>query len=210
MEIIKGGVCAPKGFTANGIHCGIRKNHTKRDLALIYSQGKCTCSAVYTTNLVKGAPLTVTAQNIKNGYAQAVIINSGNANTCNANGEEIANQTCALLSKELSIASDDVVVASTGVIGQQLSIKPFEEGIPSLVKGLSKEGEELASEAILTTDTVKKQVAVTFEIDGKQCTIGGMAKGSGMIHPNMATMLVFITTDTNVKRSNFYRRARNV
>ncbi len=198
MEIIKGGVCAPKGFTANGIHCGIRKNHTKRDLALIYSQEKCSCSAVYTTNLVKGAPLTVTAQNIKNGYAQAVIINSGNANTCNANGEEIANQTCALLSKELSIASDDVVVASTGVIGQQLSIKPFEEGIPSLVKGLSKEGEELASEAILTTDTVKKQVAVTFEIDGKQCTIGGMAKGSGMIHPNLATMLVFITTDVKI------------
>lgn len=195
MEFIKGGVCAAKGFKAGGIHCGIRKNRTKRDLALIVSEKKATAAAVYTTNLVKGAPLTVTKAHISDGYAQAVICNSGNANTCNANGIEIAEQTCELLGAELNISPEDIVVASTGVIGQPLDIAPIKNGIPSLVKSLSADGSENAAEGIMTTDTKVKEIAVSFEIGGKTCKIGGIAKGSGMIHPNMATMLVFITTD---------------
>lgn len=195
MEFIKGGVCAAKGFKAGGIHCGIRKNRTKRDLALIVSEKKAAAAAVYTTNLVKGAPLTVTKAHISDGYAQAVICNSGNANTCNANGIEIAEQTCELLGAELNISAEDIVVASTGVIGQPLDITPIKNGIPSLVKSLSADGSEKAAEGIMTTDTKVKEIAVSFEIGGKTCKIGGIAKGSGMIHPNMATMLVFITTD---------------
>ena len=195
MKTISGGVCAAKGFKANGIHCGIRKNRTKKDLALIYSEVKATCAATYTTNLVKGAPLTVTKNNISDGYAQAIICNSGNANTCNANGIEIAEQMCLLLAEELKIGATDVVVASTGVIGQPLEISPIKDGIPSLVKGLSTQGGASAAEGIMTTDTVKKEVAVEFLLGGKTCRMGGIAKGSGMIHPNMATMLVFITTD---------------
>ena len=195
MEFIKGGVCAAKGFTASGIHCGIRKNRTKRDLALIVSEKRAAAAAVYTTNLVKGAPLTVTKAHLSDGYAKAVICNSGNANTCNANGIEIAEQTCELLGKELKISPDDIVVASTGVIGQPLDITPIKNGIPSLVKSLSANGSEDAAEGIMTTDTKVKEIAVSFEIGGKTCKIGGIAKGSGMIHPNMATMLVFITTD---------------
>ena len=198
MKIINGGVCAAKGFKANGIRCGIRKNRTKRDLALIYSEKLCSAAAVYTTNLVKGAPLKVTKKHIENGYAQAAICNSGNANTCNANGIEIAELTCKILSEKLGIKSDDIVVASTGVIGQPLDITPIKEGIPSLVEGLSVDGCDFAAEAIMTTDVVKKEIAVEFEIGGKVCKIGGIAKGSGMIHPNMATMLVFITTDCNI------------
>ncbi len=195
MEIISGGVCAAKGFSANGIHCGIRKNRSKRDLALIFSEKKANAAAVYTTNLVKGAPLTVTKKNISNGTAQAIICNSGNANTCNANGVEIAEQTCELLGKELNIDSSDVVVASTGVIGLPLDIAPIKNGIPELVLGLENNKSAEAAEGIMTTDTRMKEVAVSFEIGGKTCKIGGIAKGSGMIHPNMATMLVFITTD---------------
>ena len=194
MKIIEGGVCAAKGFSANGVHCGIRKNKTKRDLALIYSEKKANVAAVYTTNLVKGAPLTVTKNNISDGFAQAVICNSGNANTCNANGIEIAEQTCEYLAKELDIDAKDVVVASTGVIGQPLDIEPIKNGIPSLVAGLGANS-QLAAEGIMTTDTKLKEIAVSFNIGGKECKIGGIAKGSGMIHPNMATMLVFITTD---------------
>ena len=195
MKTVNGGVCAAKGYYANGIHCGIRKNKSKRDLALICSEKIANAAAVYTTNLVKGAPLTVTKQNLTDGKAQAVICNSGNANTCNANGIEIAEKMCALLANAMNIKASDVVVASTGVIGQPLSIEPIADGIPALVKGLSENGSEAAAEGIMTTDTVKKEIAVEFEIDGKVCTIGGIAKGSGMIHPNMATMLVFITTD---------------
>lgn len=198
MKFIHGGVCAAKGFKANGVHCGIRKNRTKRDLALIYSEVKATASAVYTTNLVKGAPLTVTKENISDGYAQAVICNSGNANTCNANGIDIARETCSLLSTELGISSTDVVVASTGVIGQPLDITPIKTHMQELVEGLRDNGSEFASEAIMTTDTVAKEVAVEFTIGGKICRLGGIAKGSGMIHPNMATMLVFITTDVAI------------
>ncbi|MBR2338502.1 MAG: bifunctional glutamate N-acetyltransferase/amino-acid acetyltransferase ArgJ [Clostridia bacterium] len=195
MKLISGGVCAATGFTANGIHCGIRKNRTKRDLSLIYSEVPASAAAVYTTNLVKGAPLTVTKQHLADGKAQAVICNSGNANTCNANGLEIAQQMSDLLAQQLGISGDDVVVASTGVIGQPLDIAPIAAGIPALAAGLSRDGGEFAAEGIMTTDTVKKEVAVEFELGGVTCRMGGIAKGSGMIHPNMATMLVFITTD---------------
>ena len=198
MKLISGGVCAAKGFTANGIHCGIRKNRTKRDLSLIYSQVPASAAAVYTTNLVKGAPLAVTKQHLANGIAQAVICNSGNANTCNAGGVEIAQQTCQLLADAMNIQADDVVVASTGVIGQPLDIAPIAAGISGLIAGLSKDGSENAAEGIMTTDTVKKEVAVEFTLGGKTCRIGGIAKGSGMIHPNMATMLVFLTTDAAI------------
>ena len=194
LKEIAGGVCAAKGFTANGVHCGIRKNKTKRDLALIYSATMANAAAVYTTNLVKGAPLTVTKNNIADGKAQAVICNSGNANTCNANGIEIAEQTCDLLGKALGISAKDVVVASTGVIGQPLDITPIEKGIPALVEGLGAHS-DLACEGIMTTDTRPKEIAFEFAVGGKVCRIGGIAKGSGMIHPNMATMLVFVTTD---------------
>ncbi|MBO5089848.1 MAG: bifunctional ornithine acetyltransferase/N-acetylglutamate synthase [Clostridia bacterium] len=194
MKIINGGVCAAKGFTASGIHCGIRKNKTKRDLSLIYSEKLANAAAVYTTNLVKGAPLQVTKSNISNGKAQAVICNSGNANTCNANGIEIATKTCEILGKELGISASDVVVASTGVIGQPLDITPIQNGIPELVEGLGLNS-DLAAEGIMTTDTKMKEIAVEFNVGGKTCKIGGIAKGSGMIHPNMATILVFITTD---------------
>ncbi len=198
MKIISGGVCAATGFTANGMHCGIRKNRTKRDLALIYSEMVANAAAVYTTNLVKGAPLTVTKAHIADGKAQAIICNSGNANTCNANGIEIAEQMSDLLASALNISASDVVVASTGVIGQPLDITPIANGIPELVEGLNIHGSEAAAEGIMTTDTVKKEIAVEFELGGKTCRIGGIAKGSGMIHPNMATMLVFITTDAAI------------
>ena len=201
MKLIQGGVCASKGFSASGIHCGIRKSRTKRDLGLIYSEVPATAAAVYTQNLVKGAPLYVTKEHLKDGYAQAVICNSGNANTCNANGIEIANEMAKELSKSLNVKENDVVVASTGVIGLPLSIEPIAKGIPDLVAQLAKDGNNNASEAIMTTDTRSKQVAVEFEIDGKVCHLGGMAKGSGMIHPNMATMLVFITSDVNISSS---------
>lgn len=198
MKLIQGGVCAAKGFMANGIHCGIRKNRTKRDLALIYSEVLGSAAAVYTTNLVKGAPIAVTKTNISNGYAQAMICNSGNANTCNANGVEIAENTCQILSENLKIDKNDIIIASTGVIGQPLNITPIKNGIPDLVSGLSFDGGKRAAEAIMTTDTTTKEIAVEFNICGKTCRIGGIAKGSGMIHPNMATMLVFITTDVSI------------
>ena len=195
MNIIEGGICAAKGFTASGVHCGVRKNRTKRDIALIFSEKQASAAAVYTTNLVKGAPLIVTKKHLANGKAQAVICNSGNANTCNANGIEIAEKMSELCAAELGIQADDVVVASTGVIGQPLNIEPIAAGIPLLKEALSKDGSNDAAEGIMTTDTVKKEIAIEFSVGGKLCRIGGIAKGSGMIHPNMATMLVFITTD---------------
>lgn len=194
MKIIEGGVCAAKGFSAGGIHCGIRKNKEKKDLSLIYSAVEANAASVYTTNLVKGAPLIVTKKHISDGKARAVICNSGNANTCNANGIDIANEMCRLVADSMNIDENDVIVASTGVIGQPLDIKPIADGMPELVKALGNNS-EAAAEGIMTTDTKLKQIAVSFEIDGVECKIGGIAKGSGMIHPNMATMLVFITTD---------------
>ncbi len=197
MQLINGGVCAATGFTAAGVHCGIRKNKLKKDLALIYSQTPAAAAAVYTTNLVKGAPLTVTKAHLANGVAQAVICNSGNANTCNANGVQIAEQMSQLAANALNILPQDVIVASTGVIGQPLNIAPIEQGIPALVNSLGSHSTQ-AAEGIMTTDTKVKQVAVQFSVGGVTCKLGGIAKGSGMIHPNLATMLVFITTDCSI------------
>ena len=195
MKFIDGGVVAAKGFKANGVHCGIRKNRSKKDLALIVSETRAAAACVYTTNLVKGAPLVVTKEHIKDGMAQAVICNSGNANTCNSNGIEIAKQMGVLVANATGIDANDVIVASTGVIGQKLDITPIANGMDELVAGLKDENGEAAAEAIMTTDTVSKEVAVEFKIGDTVCKLGGIAKGSGMIHPNMATMLVFITTD---------------
>ncbi len=192
---IEGGVCAAKGFLAGGVHCGIRKNRTKRDIALIVSETPASAAAVYTQNLVKGAPILVTQKNIANGQARAIICNSGNANTCNANGIEIAEKMCNLTGAALGIDPTDVVVASTGVIGQPLSIEPIEAHMAELAASVTPDGSAYAAEAIMTTDTKKKEVAYSFTVGGKECRIGGIGKGSGMIHPNMATMLVFITTD---------------
>ena len=198
MKRVDWGVCASAGFKAYGVHCGIRKNKTKKDLSLIFSDVPADAAAVFTTNLVKGAPLLVTKEHLKDGKAQAIICNSGNANTCNANGIEIAEETCKLIADELHINEKDVIVGSTGVIGQPMSIEPFKSGIPALVAGLTPEGSQDAALGIMTTDTKLKEIAFEFEIDGKPCHIGGIAKGSGMIHPNMATMLVYITSDVNI------------
>ena len=198
MKLISGGVCASKGFKANGVHCGIRKNHTKKDLALIYSEVVGSAAAVYTTNLVKGAPLVVTKNHLQDGKAQAIICNSGNANTCNANGIEIAEKMSDLVAEYLNVSSNDVIVASTGVIGKPLDVTPIKNAMPILSAGLSENAGRDAAVAIMTTDTVEKEIAVEFEIGGKVCHIGGIAKGSGMIHPNVATMLVFMTSDVNI------------
>ena len=195
MKLINGGVTAAQGFKASGVHCGIRKNTSKNDLSLIVSDTICSAAAVYTTNLVKGAPLTVTKAHIADGRAQAVICNSGNANTCNADGIGIAEGMAALVEEKIGITANDVVVASTGVIGQPLSLDPIKNGMDELVSKLSDDGSHEAALGIMTTDTIPKEVAVEFPCGGKTCRIGGIAKGSGMIHPNMATMLVFITTD---------------
>ena len=195
MKMIEGGVTAAQGFVAGGIHCGVRKNKSKPDLAMIYSEAPCAAAAVYTQNLVKGAPILVTQKNIADGAAKAVICNSGNANTCNADGEEKAQTMCDLTAQALGIAPQDVVVASTGVIGQVLPIEPIQAGIPELVKALSADGSHAAATAIMTTDTIAKEAAAEVEIGGKTVKVGGISKGSGMIHPNMATMLCFVTTD---------------
>ena len=198
MKLVEGGVCAAAGFTANGIHCGIRKNKTKKDLALVKSAVPAVCAAVYTTNLVKGATLLVTKEHLANGRAQAIVCNSGIANTCNAGGVETAREMSRLTAEALGIASEDVVVASTGVIGQPLDLTPIAEGLPALAEGLCPAGHTDAAAAIMTTDTVMKEAAVEFSLGNSVCHIGGMAKGSGMIHPNMATMLVFITSDVAI------------
>ena len=209
MKVINGGVCAAKGFKASGIYCGIKKpaidnqnpnKPHKNDLGLILSDTSCNTAAVYTTNKVKGAPILVTKNNLAktNGKSRAVIVNSKNANTCNADGEEKAIRMCELAANELGIKAEEVIVASTGVIGQILPIEPIENGIGKLAEKLSYEGNEEAATAIMTTDTIKKEYAVEFEIDGKVCHLGGMAKGSGMIHPNMATTLNFITSDVAI------------
>ncbi len=198
-EFVDGGVCAAEGFAASGVIAGIKAGNTaKRDLALIYCAERCRTAALYTTNKVKGAPIYVTQKHLKDGYAQAIIVNSGNANTCNENGIEIAEQMCALTAEALDIDENDVLVGSTGVIGQPLSIKPIKTRIPTLAKELSPKKSGDACEAIMTTDTRKKELAVEFEIDGRKCHVGGISKGSGMIAPNMATMLGFVTTDVAI------------
>jgi glutamate N-acetyltransferase/amino-acid N-acetyltransferase len=201
LKYISGGVTAAKGFLAGGIHCGIRRNHSKKDLALIFSQTECDAAAVYTLNKVKGSPIIVTGQHLLNGKARAVICNSGNANTCNADGEQKAKLMCDYVAEKLDISADDVIVASTGVIGQVLPIEPIRDGVQELVNALSDNGSGGAEQAIMTTDTREKEIAVEFEIGGTVCKMGGIAKGSGMIHPNMATMLGFLTTDVSINQS---------
>ena len=194
-------VTSPAGFKASGVHCGLKKSLLKKDLALIYSDVVATSCGVYTKNKVKGAPLTVTKQHLVNKKAQAIIINSGNANTCNGDdGLSKAKKMAHLCAKELNIKNDDVLVASTGVIGVPLNIDAIKDGIPQLVNNLSSEiqGAKNASMAIMTTDTIEKQAGIEIEVGGKKITIAAMAKGSGMIHPNMATMLSFITTDISI------------
>ena len=198
IKFTDGGVTAPKGFTANGIHCGIRKSKDKKDLALIFCEKECDTAAVYTQNLVCGAPITVTKYNISDGKARAVVCNSGIANTCNADGIEKAEGMCEITANALGISKSDIIVASTGVIGQPLDLEPVKNGINELVSGLNKNGSDSAANAIMTTDTVKKEFACEFTLGGKPCHIGAISKGSGMIHPNMATMLAFITTDANI------------
>ena len=195
MEHISGGVCAARGFRAGGIHCGIRAGRTKRDLSMIVSDVPASAAAVYTTNLVKGAPIYVTQRNIADGVAQLAIVNSGNANTCNADGEAVAWRMCELAADSVGLKPEDVIVASTGVIGQPLPLAPIEQGIGRLAAAIHTGGSAEAAEGIMTTDTRLKEVAVSFTVDGRECRLGGIAKGSGMIHPNLATMLVFLTSD---------------
>ena len=198
---IPGGVTAARGFSAAGEHLGIRKNRERKDVALILSQCPAAAAACYTQNLVKGAPLLVTREHLENGVAQAIICNSGNANTCNANGVEIAQGMSALVEKHTGVPAENVIVASTGVIGQPMSLEPFQQGMEKLAAALREgpEGGRDAAQAIMTTDTVIKELAVAFEMGGKPCILGGIAKGSGMICPNMATMLCFLTTDAAVE-----------
>lgn len=207
---IEGGVCAPKGFVAGGLHCGVRKNKEKKDLAMIACETPCTAAAMYTQNKVFGAPIAVTREHLKDGTAQAVVCNSGNANTCNADGVQKAKAMAALAAEALGLAPKDIIVASTGVIGQPLDLTPIEQGIRTLAPQLSKEGGLAAAQAIMTTDTIHKEVAVEFELDGKAVRIGAIAKGSGMIHPNMATMLSFITTDVAIDREPLALALREV
>lgn len=195
---LEGSVAAPKGFKVSGVHCGIRRNRTKKDLALIFAEKECDAAAIYTQNKVKGAPISVTKAHLENGKARAVICNSGNANTCNADGVDIANAMCEAVGSALNISAVDVIVASTGVIGQPLPLEPIKNAIPELAAQVSVNGGADAVEAIMTTDTRKKEIALEFTLGGKACRIGGIAKGSGMIHPNMATMLCFITTDADI------------
>lgn len=198
MQKTTGGVTAPKGFLAGGLHCGVRASQMKKDLAMIYSQSPCTAAAVYTQNKVYGAPITVTKNNIADGMAQAMICNSGNANTCNGDGVEKAEAMCQMTAEALGLSPEDIIIASTGVIGAVLPLGPIAKGIKELAPQLTDDGGALAAEAIMTTDTKAKEEAYTIEIGGKTVTIGAMAKGSGMIHPNMATMLGFLTTDAAI------------
>lgn len=215
IKFTDGGVCAAKGFRANGIQCGLAHSGAsvtkkKNDLAMIAADTECTAAAVYTTNKVKGAPILVTKEHLKNGRARAVIVNSVNANTCNADGVEKANRMCELAAEELGISPEDVIVASTGVIGQVLPIEPIANGMKELAEGLTYDGNPRAVEAIMTTDTMPKEIAVQFELGGKTCTMGGMLKGSGMIHPNMATTLTFITTDAGISAELLQRALSDI
>ena len=194
-----GSVTSPLGFTANGICAGVKpSNTTKKDLALIYCEKVCNSAAIFTKNLVKSDTIYVTKKHLENGTAQAVVVNSGNANACNPDGYEKAEKMCKLAASALGVDENDVIVASTGVIGQPLPIEPIEKGIENLKGTLSKDGGTFAAEAIMTTDTVKKEWAVETVLGGKKVTIGGIAKGSGMIHINMGTTLSFVTTDAAI------------
>ncbi|MFR3790434.1 MAG: bifunctional glutamate N-acetyltransferase/amino-acid acetyltransferase ArgJ [Blautia massiliensis (ex Durand et al. 2017)] len=201
FQPVPGGVCAAKGFSAAGVHCGIRRNQSKLDLALIKADVRCAGAGCYTTNKVYGAPITVDREHLADGYAQAILVNSGNANTCAPGGVELARATCELVAKAVGVAPQDVLPASTGVIGQAMELTPFAAGIPAAAARLAatEAAAHDAACAIMTTDTHPKEYAVELTVDGKTCRIGAMAKGSGMIHPNMATMLLFLTTDAQVE-----------
>ncbi|MCD8145329.1 MAG: bifunctional glutamate N-acetyltransferase/amino-acid acetyltransferase ArgJ [Oscillospiraceae bacterium] len=199
MKIISGGVTAAKGFRAAGIHAGVKANSgDKKDLALIVSDAECTAAATYTLNRVKAAPLYVTMDHLEDGIARAIVVNSGNANACAPLAHENAEKMCQAAADALGISAEDVVVGSTGVIGQTLNIEAIETAMPALAAALSEDGSQSANQAIMTTDTTEKTVAVEVELEGKTVTIGGIAKGSGMIHPNMGTMLCFVTTDCSI------------
>ena len=202
LNSVPGGVCAPKGFRAAGVHCGVKSSShglpstaLKNDLALILSDCDCAAAAVYTTNRVKAAPLYVTMEHLADGRCRGVIANSGNANACCPGSRENAERMCALAAEATGLAAADFAVASTGVIGQTINIAAIERGVPGLAERLCYDGSDAAARAIMTTDTVKKELAISFEVGGKAVTLGAIAKGSGMIHPNMGTMLCFITTD---------------
>lgn len=197
-QVIEGGICAVKGFQAAGVHCGIRKNKSKLDLGAVLSDVPCHAAGCYTQNKVKGAPIIIDQKNLENGIAQAIIVNSGNANTCNVDGEEKAWKMCELAAEAMKIKPEDVIVSSTGVIGEILPIEPIQEHIPELVDQLEESGHLNAAKAIMTTDTISKEFAIEFMVHGVPCHIGGMAKGSGMIHPNMATLLCFLSSDVNI------------
>ncbi|HBU11868.1 MAG TPA: arginine biosynthesis protein ArgJ [Clostridiales bacterium] len=210
IQNIAGGVCAAKGFTASGVHAGIKAGSAKADLAMILCDTVCSAAAVYTQNKVKGAPIFVTQRNTADGTARGILCNSGNANTCNPDGMEVAQACCELAAKATGLAPGDFVLASTGVIGQALALAPFERGVPELVKKLSKEGGKDAARAIMTTDTSVKEFAVEFDLGGSTCRLGAIGKGSGMINPNMATMLVFLTTDAAIKPTLLQRALSDV
>ncbi|MEE0800459.1 MAG: bifunctional glutamate N-acetyltransferase/amino-acid acetyltransferase ArgJ [Gemmiger sp.] len=212
FEVIPGGVCAAKGFSASGVHAGFRANPNKLDLAIIKADVRCAAAGVYTTNKVYGAPIRVDRAHLTDGHAQAILVNSGNANTCAANGVDLANECCALVAEQLGIAKEDVLPASTGVIGQPMTIDPFARGIPQAAALLeaSPEGSNRAAKAIMTTDTYEKEYALQFTLDGKTCHLGAIGKGSGMIAPNMATMLAFYTTDAAVSPELLQKALRTV
>ena len=210
VQKITGGVCAPLGFQAAGVRCGVKPGGAKEDLALIYSRTPAAAACVYTLNKVQGAPIAVTKRHVADGAAQAVVCNSGNANTCNADGEQKALQMCRSAAQHLGLLPQDVIVASTGVIGQPLPIEPIVKAMPALCGALSQSGSTAAVRAIMTTDTAVKETAVSFALGGKTCRMGGIAKGSGMIHPNMATMLCFITTDACISRAMLQKALSDV
>jgi glutamate N-acetyltransferase/amino-acid N-acetyltransferase len=203
MKSVKGGVCAPKGFYAAGIHCGVKASSPaeKNDLMLIFSEKKCSACGMYTKNVVKAASVLLTRENLRNGAAQAVVANSGNANACCDRSDENARRMCAAAAEALGVNASDVAVGSTGVIGQRINIRAIESGIQTAAAFLSRDGSDAAARAIMTTDTAKKEFAVSAVIGGKSVKIGGIAKGSGMIHPNMGTMLCFITTDCSISKA---------
>ncbi|HKL84967.1 MAG TPA: bifunctional glutamate N-acetyltransferase/amino-acid acetyltransferase ArgJ [Treponemataceae bacterium] len=209
MSFIEGGVCAPMGFTANAICCGIKKSRTKPDIAVIESEVPATAAAVFTKNLVQAEPVKLSRKHLENGVAQAIIVNAGNANACTGSqGYENAQRMAHSAAAHLGLKTEDIIVCSTGVIGQQIRIEAIEEGMQKLCEGLSSTGNVLAREAIMTTDTKYKEAALELTIGGKKVRIGTMAKGSGMIHINMGTMLGFITTDCSISSKMLHAALR--
>ncbi|HPZ00015.1 MAG TPA: bifunctional ornithine acetyltransferase/N-acetylglutamate synthase, partial [Clostridiales bacterium] len=201
MKQVEGGICAPKGFLAAGVHAGIKptSNPTRKDLGLIYSDTLCSAAGMFTTNRVKAAPVLLDQEQLKDGVAQAVIVNSYIANACAPEGKETAERERRLLSEALGLKQKDVLVSSTGVIGVRLNVEAIEAALPELIAGLRRDGSDAVAHAIMTTDTVKKEFAYEFELGGKVCHLGGISKGSGMIHPQMGTMLCYLTTDVAIQ-----------